>query len=88
MSFRFLNFFIIFKKEEFSKCIMNFSIQKNLRLLMASADGYFYMFDINTQEGGMGQLVTQSSIHTQTSQLFCNNFDANKLPIENEELKE
>ena len=49
------------------------SIQKNLRLLMASADGYFYMFDINVQEGGVGKLITQASIYTQNSQLFTNN---------------
>lgn len=48
-------------------------IQKNLRLLMASADGYFYMFDINAQEGGVGKLITQASIYTQNAQLFTNN---------------
>ena len=40
---------------------------------MASADGYFYMFDINAQEGGVGKLITQASIYTQNAQLFTNN---------------
>lgn len=47
-------------------------IQKNLRLLMASADGYFYMFDVNTQEGGVCKLLTQSSIYVPSSSLFNN----------------
>jgi hypothetical protein len=40
---------------------------------MASADGYFYMFDVNTQEGGQCKLLTQASIYTPTSNLFTNN---------------
>lgn len=48
-------------------------IQKNLRLLMASADGWFYMFDVNTQEGGICKLLTQASIYTSNPTLFTNN---------------
>ncbi|CAF0939632.1 unnamed protein product [Brachionus calyciflorus] len=50
-------------------------IQKNLRLLMASADGYFYMFDVNTQEGGVCKLLTQSSIYVPNSSLFNNSLE-------------
>ena len=39
---------------------------------MASADGYFYMFDVNTQEGGICKLLTQSSIYVPSSSLFNN----------------
>nr|AWV66703.1 WD repeat domain phosphoinositide-interacting protein [Brachionus calyciflorus] len=66
-------------------------IQKNLRLLMASADGYFYMFDVNTQEGGVCKLLTQSSIYVPNSSLFNNslgkdvvnnsNFNSNPINI-------
>jgi len=48
-------------------------IQKNLRLLMASADGWFYMFDVNTQEGGICKLLTQASIYTSNPAIFPNN---------------
>lgn len=48
-------------------------IQKNLRLLMASADGWFYMFDVNTQEGGICKLLTQASIYSSNPALFMNN---------------
>jgi len=48
-------------------------IQKNLRLLMASADGWFYMFDVNTQEGGICKLLTQASIYSSNPTLFTNN---------------
>jgi len=48
-------------------------IQKNLRLLMASADGWFYMFDVNTQEGGICKLLTQASIYSPNPTLFTNN---------------
>lgn len=48
-------------------------IQKNLRLLMASADGCFYMFDVNLQEGGICKLLTQASIYTPNPTLFINN---------------
>ncbi len=39
---------------------------------MASADGWFYMFDVNTQEGGVCKLLTQASIYTSNpnNQLF------------------
>ena len=40
---------------------------------MASADGYFYMFDVNTQEGGICKLLTQASIYTPNPTLFTNN---------------
>jgi hypothetical protein len=40
---------------------------------MASADGYFYMFDVNTQEGGVCKLLTQASIYTANPTLFTNN---------------
>lgn len=40
---------------------------------MASADGFFYMFDVNTQEGGVCKLLTQSSIYVPSSNLFNNN---------------
>ena len=42
---------------------------------MASADGWFYMFDVNTQEGGICKLLTQASIYTSnpSNQLFTNN---------------
>lgn len=39
---------------------------------MASADGYFYMFDVNTHEGGICKLLTQSSIHVPSSNMFNN----------------
>jgi hypothetical protein len=43
--------------------------------LLASADGWFYMFDVNTQEGGICKLLTQASIYTSNpnNQLFTNN---------------
>jgi hypothetical protein len=47
-------------------------IQRNLRLLLTSADGYFYMFDVNTQEGGNCKLLTQASIYTPTQIQFTN----------------
>lgn len=40
---------------------------------MASADGYFYMFDVNIQEGGNCKLLTQSSIHVPSCNQFNNN---------------
>lgn len=39
---------------------------------MASADGYFYMFDVNIHEGGNCKLLTQSSIHIPSSNQFNN----------------
>nr|AWV66628.1 WD repeat domain phosphoinositide-interacting protein [Brachionus rotundiformis] len=55
-------------------CALNY-IHKNLRLLMASADGYFYMFDVNTHEGGVCKLLTQSSIHVPSSNTFNNSLE-------------
>lgn len=40
---------------------------------MASADGWFYMFDVNTQEGGICKLLTQASIYSSNPALFMNN---------------
>jgi hypothetical protein len=40
---------------------------------MASADGWFYMFDVNTQDGGICKLLTQASIYTPNPTLFLNN---------------
>ena len=40
---------------------------------MASADGWFYMFDVNTQEGGICKLLTQASIYSPNPTLFTNN---------------
>ena len=40
---------------------------------MASADGWFYMFDVNTQEGGICKLLTQASIYTSNPAIFPNN---------------
>jgi hypothetical protein len=37
---------------------------------MASADGYFYMFDVNTQEGGICKLLTQASLYTLNTNIF------------------
>jgi hypothetical protein len=37
---------------------------------MASADGYFYMFDVNTQEGGVCKLLIQSSLYTLNTNIF------------------
>lgn len=45
-------------------------IQKNLRLLMACADGCFYMFDVNTQEGGVCKLISQASYYTPNATPF------------------
>lgn len=39
---------------------------------MASADGYFYMFEVNVHEGGICKLLTQSSIHVPSSNMFNN----------------
>jgi len=52
-------------------------IQKNLRLLMASADGWFYMFDVNTQEGGICKLLTQASIYSVSPAMFGANSSNN-----------
>ena len=49
---------------------------------MASADGWFYMFDVNTQEGGVCRLLTQASIHSSNPALFTNNPIGNN-PVNN-----
>lgn len=38
---------------------------------MACADGCFYMFDVNTQEGGVCKLITQASFYTPTAAPFA-----------------
>ena len=50
---------------------------------MASADGYFYMFDVNTQEGGICKLLTQASIYTPNATLFTNNTIGNNTLLNN-----
>ena len=52
---------------------------------MASADGWFYMFDVNTQEGGVCKLLTQASIYTSNpnNQLFTNNIGNNNNLVTN-----
>ena len=50
---------------------------------MASADGYFYMFDVNTQEGGICKLLTQASLYTTNSTLFTNNTIGKELLVNN-----
>nr|AWV66676.1 WD repeat domain phosphoinositide-interacting protein [Brachionus koreanus] len=59
-------------------CALNY-IQKNLRLLMASADGYFYMFEVNVNEGGICKLLTQSSIHVPSPNIFNNSLENHSL---------
>jgi hypothetical protein len=39
---------------------------------MASADGYFYMFDVNTNEGGICKLLTQASLYTANTNIIFN----------------
>lgn len=50
---------------------------------MASADGCFYMFDVNTQEGGVCKLITQASIYTPNATLFTNNSIGNNNIVNN-----
>ncbi len=53
--------------------VLLYSIQKNLRLLVACADGYFYIYEVNTQVGGECKLLSQTSILTNTNRnLFSN----------------
>ena len=40
---------------------------------MASADGLFYIFEVNTQEGGVCRLLTQTSLHSSKTSLLTNN---------------
>jgi hypothetical protein len=46
---------------------------------MASADGWFYMFDVNMQEGGICKLLTQASIYTSNPAIFTNNSIGNTI---------
>ena len=50
---------------------------------MASADGCFYMFDVNLQEGGICKLLTQASIYTPNATLFTNNTIGNNTNLNN-----
>jgi len=50
-------------------------INKNLRLLMACADGFFYIYEVNVQTGGECKLLSQTSIEGSPSptKLFSTN---------------
>jgi hypothetical protein len=50
---------------------------------MASADGFFYMYDVNTQEGGVCKLLTQACIYTPNSTLFTANNNIGKEIVNN-----